>query len=54
MYGCVLMVTALWSYRSFLGVQNLGLSDVPWPGMALLLAGAAVVAAAGVRRADQT
>ncbi|WP_156045993.1 hypothetical protein [Herbidospora cretacea] len=45
MYGCVLMVTAFWGYRSFLGVHDVGLSDVTWLGVVVLLAGAAVAAA---------
>lgn len=47
-YGCVLLVAAFMGYRSFLGVTDLGLPDVTWPGAAVLLAGS-VVAAATVR-----
>nr|BFE79260.1 hypothetical protein GCM10020093_018610 [Planobispora longispora] len=47
-YGCVLLVAALMGYRSFLGVTDLGLPDVTWPGAAVLLVGS-VVAAATVR-----
>ncbi|GIN02734.1 hypothetical protein [Planomonospora venezuelensis] len=47
-YGCVLLVAALTGYRSFLGVTDLGLPDVTWPGAAVLLTGS-VVAAATVR-----
>ncbi|MBG0823631.1 hypothetical protein HS048_23205 [Planomonospora sp. ID91781] len=47
-YGCVLLVAALTGYRSFLGVTDLGLPDVTWPGAAVLLVGS-VVAAATVR-----
>ncbi|SDK67730.1 D-alanyl-D-alanine dipeptidase [Nonomuraea maritima] len=48
LYGCVLLVAALLGYRSFLGVTDLGLPDVAWPGAVVLLVGS-VVAAATVR-----
>ncbi|MEV4177234.1 hypothetical protein [Nonomuraea sp. NPDC049709] len=47
-YGCVLLAAALIGYRSFLGVTDLGMPDVTWPGAAVLLIGS-VVAAATVR-----
>lgn len=47
-YGCVLLVAALMGYRSFIGVTDIGLPDVTWPGAAVLLAGS-VIAAATVR-----
>jgi hypothetical protein len=45
LYGCVLLVAALMGYRSFLGVTNLGLRDVTWPGAVVLLVGSAIAAA---------
>ncbi|WP_170991091.1 hypothetical protein [Herbidospora galbida] len=48
MYGCVLMLTALWGYRSFLGVPALSWSDATWLGVVVLLIGS-VTAAATVR-----
>ncbi|MEW9531009.1 hypothetical protein [Microbispora sp. NPDC049125] len=47
-YGCVLLVAAFTGYRSFLGVTDIGVPDVTWPGAAVLLIGS-VVAAATVR-----
>jgi hypothetical protein len=48
LYGCVLLVAALMGYRSFIGVTDLGLPDVTWPGAAVLLIGS-VIADATVR-----
>nr|WP_062341682.1 hypothetical protein [Herbidospora sakaeratensis] len=45
MYGCVLLVTALWGYRSFLGIPALGWSDVTWAGVIVLLLASATAAA---------
>ncbi|MGC5011534.1 hypothetical protein ACLQ2R_12285 [Streptosporangium sp. DT93] len=47
-YGCVLLVAAFMGYRAFLGVTDIGLPDITWPGAAVLLVGS-VIAAATVR-----
>ncbi|GII01378.1 hypothetical protein [Planobispora takensis] len=47
-YGVALVVAALAGYRSFLGLPDVGLPDLTWPGAGVLLAGS-VVAVAAVR-----